>query len=138
MLFISVLAVLLAAGCESADSNRTEETRNKLVGTWLREDSAESEKFHRVLTLGADGKFFDRILTSSSEGRSERSEFSGEWSYDGTNLKRRFLQENGRQFSGGSMRYATFALVSVGVSEFVVNDNLVGRKVRYRRITEGT
>ena len=35
------------------------------------------------------------------------------------------------------MRYATFTLVSAETSEFVVNDNIVGREVRYRRTFEG-
>lgn len=137
-LFISITAVLLLASCENAESLRIEETRTKLVGTWVREDNAEGEKARRVLSLGADGKFVDRILITSSDGQSERKELAGEWSYDGINLKRRFLQENGRQFSGGGMRYATFALVSVGASEFVINDNIVGREVSYRKTVEGT
>lgn len=137
-LFTSITAVLLLASCENAESLRIEETRTKLVGTWVREDNAEGEKARRVLSLGADGKFVDRILTTSSDGQPERRELAGEWSYDGINLKRRFLQENGRQFSGGGMRYATFALVSVGASEFVINDNIVGREVSYRKTVEGT
>ena len=137
-LLISVVALLLMTGCENAESLRIEETRTKLVGTWLREDSSEGGKTRRVLSLGADGKFVDRILITSEDGRSERREFAGEWSFDGKNLKRRFLQENGRQYSGGGMRYATFALVSIGSSEFVVNDNIVGREASYRKTAEGT
>lgn len=135
-LFLSIAALLLLAGCENADSSRMEETRNKLVGTWLREDGSDGDNSRRVLYLGANGKFVDSISRSTSEGRMERTEFSGEWSYDGKNLKRRFLQENGRQFSGGRIRYATFALVSAQASEFVVNDNIVGREVRYRKTLE--
>ena len=68
----------------------------------------------------------------------ERHEYAGEWSYDGTNFKRRYLQENGRQFSGGKIRYATFPLASVSPSELVVDDKIQGSKVIYRRVTEGT
>lgn len=135
-LFLSIAALFLVAGCENADSLRIEETRSKLVGTWLREDGTDGEKSPRLLYLGADGKFVDSISMSNSEGRIERTELSGEWSYDGKSLKRRFLQDNGRQFSGGRMRYATFTLVSAETSEFVVNDNIVGREVRYRRTFE--
>jgi hypothetical protein len=126
------------SGCDNAESLRIDETRTKLVGTWLREDIVEGEKSRHVLSLGADGKFVDRILFASKDGQFERREFSGEWSYDGTNLKRRFLQENGRQYSGGGLRYATFSLVTDGSSEFVVNDNIVGREASYRRTAEGT
>ena len=60
-------------------------------------------------------------------------EFAREWSYDGSNLKRRFLQENGRQYSGGGMRFATFPLLSVNSAEFVVDDRIAKKKVTYRR-----
>ncbi|MBC5766520.1 hypothetical protein [Ramlibacter albus] len=57
---------------------------------------------------------------------------------DGTHFKRRFLTENGRQYAGGKIRYATFALVSVSPSEFVVDDNIQNAKVAFRRVPEGT
>ena len=60
-------------------------------------------------------------------------EFAREWSYDGSNLKRRFLQENGRQYSGGGMRFATFPLLSVNSAKFVVDDRIAKKKVTYRR-----
>lgn len=115
-----------------------QEAQTKLAGTWLREDNAQDQMTRRVLYLSADGKFSEHILVASQGGQPERRKYTREWSFDGKNLKRRFLQENGRQYSGGGMRYATFALVSVDPSEFSVIDNIVGREVSYRKVTEGT
>lgn len=134
----AIVIPLLLGGCDSAESARVDETRAKLVGTWQRTVESDSGKGRRVLTLGRDGKFTDRSERVSSDGAPERQEYAGEWSYDGTHLKRRFLQENGRQFSGGKMRYATFRLKAVSASEFVVDDNIEGRDVTYRRVSEGT
>lgn len=103
-----LLAAALAAGCDNAESQRMEQTRARLAGTWLREVDAEGTKSRRVLVLGADAKFTDRVSVLVAGKQAERAEFAGEWSYDGINLKRRFLQENGRQYAGGGMRYATF------------------------------
>lgn len=137
-LSILIVALSLLMGCDNAESMRIEETQTKLVGTWLREDNAQDELTRRVLSLSADGKFVERILVAPQGGQPERREYAGEWSFDGKNLKRRFLQENGRQYSGGGMRYATFALISAGPSEFVVNDNIVGGEASYRKVAEGT
>jgi hypothetical protein len=95
-------------------------------------------KSRRVLVLGKDGKFTDQLALVKAGSSPEQVEYGGEWSYDGSNLKRRFLRENGRQFSGGGMRFATFRLVSVTGSELVVDDNIRGAKVAYRRVADGT
>lgn len=137
--FIAAIAIpLLFAGCDDAESVRIDETRTKLVGTWQRAGESDDRNGRRVLKLGKDGKFTDRSERVGSDGAVERQEYAGEWSYDGTHLKRRFLQENGRQFSGGKMRFATFPIKAVSASEFVVNDNIEGRDVTYRRVSEGT
>jgi hypothetical protein len=138
-LLASVVVLSLAvAACDSAESARVDETRAKLVGTWLQEAEAGSAKSRRVLVLGKDGNFTDRQNVVTVGSPPEQVEYGGEWSYDGTNLKRRFLRENGRQFSGGGVRFATFPLVSVSASELVVDDNIRGTKVAYRRVAEGT
>jgi hypothetical protein len=132
-LALAVATALLTSACDNAESIRIDETREKLIGMWQRAGEPGSE-VRRVLTLGKDGKFSDRSERAGPAGAVERHEYGGEWSYDGTHLKRRFLQENGRQFSGGKIRYATFQLKGVTASEFVVNDNIEGRDVTYRRV----
>lgn len=137
LLLASFLALAILAGCDNPESARVDDTRSKLTGTWLRETEADGSKLRRVLALGGNGKFIERMLITHSDRAAEKREFAGEWSYDGTNLKRRYLQENGRQFSGGTMRYATFPIGSITQSELVINDNIAGREVSYRRVAEG-
>jgi hypothetical protein len=133
-----LLGACVLAGCDDPESVRVEETRARLVGSWLEEAESGGAKSRRVVFLGADGKFTDRIVVSSSGTAAERREFAGEWSFDGTNLKRRYMQENGRQFSGGGMRFATVPVKSVTPSELVIDDNVQGREGRYRRVGDGT
>lgn len=138
LLCLVVAMGTLLAGCDSAESARTEGIRAQLVGTWLTEAESGQVTLRRVLSVEKDGRFSDRLLVTTSGEGAERREYAGEWSYDGTNFKRRFLQENGRQYAGGKIRYATFPLISVSASEFVVEDNIQGSKVTFRRVPEGT
>jgi hypothetical protein len=133
-----LLALALLAGCNSEESVRNDETRAKLVGTWVRESESAGAKSRRVIFLDQQGKFADRIRVGAADGQSERLDYAGEWSYDGTNLKRRYLQENGRSFAGGKIRYATQPLVSVSASELVTRDTAEGVELVYRRVPEGT
>jgi hypothetical protein len=137
-LLCSSLFAALLLGCDNPESARIEEVRSKLVGTWLEEAEAGSVRSRRVLTLAADGKFTDRALTISAGSTTNSKEFAGEWSYDGTNFKRRYMQENGRQYAGGSMRFATFALKELKRSELIVYDSIQGRDAIYRRVPDGT
>src|SRR5689334_5690937 len=108
LMAVALLAGFHLVGCSDAESARIEQTQARLVGTWLLESESGTVKSRRVLTLTGEGKFRDKVAITSSGATSEKIEYGGEWSYDGANLKRRFLQENGRQFSGGKIRYATF------------------------------
>lgn len=137
-LILSASVALLVTGCDSAGSQRVEETRSRLVGTWLREGDAGERNARRVLALGADGQFTERVVVAGADAQSGSKEYAGEWSYDGIHLKRRFMREDGRQYSGGGIRFATFPLVSVGPNEFVVNDTIAKVQARYRRTTPGT
>lgn len=138
LLLPALLVLTLLVGCDNEESARNEETRSRLVGTWLSESDSAGAKSRRVVSLGQDGKFADRIHTKAADGQSERLDYTGEWSYDGTNLKRRYLQENGRSFAGGKIRYATQPLVSVSASELVTRDTAEGVELVYRRVPEGT
>lgn len=133
LLLTLLVAATALAGC-SLEDPATAQTRARLVGTWLEQPGPAAASGRRVLSLKADGKFTDEIVDSASGASPQRREFAGEWSYDGTNLKRRYLQENGRQFSGGGMRYATFPLKAVTQSEMVLEDNVQKREAVYRRI----
>lgn len=138
LLPILLAALTITAGCDDAQTQRIEETREKLAGTWLHESSAGDWNKRRVLSLQVDGKFVERIQVAGGNGEAEKLELAGEWSYDGMNLKRRYLQENGRQFSGGKMRFATFPLVEVSASSLVLDSTVERQQLGYRRVPEGT
>ena len=136
-LLLALLIALLAFGCKDAESTRIEEVQARLQGTWLLEFESGGQKVRRMLALGKDGKFNDRLEVTSPGQGAERLEFAGEWSYDGMNLKRRFLSENGRQFSGGKIRFATFPLTTVSVKELILEDNIQGKKLTFQRTADG-
>jgi len=138
LLAAALFLPLVLSGCDDAQSARIEETRGRLVGTWLREDEFEGAKMRMVVALGQDGKFSERAKFVAPDGRTESEHFGGEWSYDGINFKRRYLQQGGRQFSGGGIRYATYQLTSLTRTDFTGKDNREGREITYRRVSEGT
>ncbi len=132
------LTAIVVVGCNDADTTRVNETQEKLAGTWLLESETGNVKSRRILTLDRDGKFSDRFTVTTSQGNLEKSEYGGDWSYDGGNLKRRFLQEGGRKYSGGKIRFATFPLISISAKELVVDDNIQRRKLSFSRVPEGS
>lgn len=136
---IIILLALVAsfAGCDDAQSLKAEETRQKLVGTWMREIEKSGDKARRVLVLGADGKFNETLVVEFADGRRGQETRAGEWSYDGMNFKRRYTHENGRQLSG-NFNFATFALTSFDGRQFEGRNHAQGEEIRYRRVPEGT
>ncbi|WP_428000972.1 hypothetical protein [Acidovorax sp.] len=138
LLAAALFLPLVLSGCDDAHSARIEETRGRMVGTWLREAEFEGAKLRLVIALGQDGKFTERSKVVAPNGSTESEHYGGEWSYDGTNFKRRYLQQGGRQFSGGGIRYATYQLTSLSCTDFTGRDNREDREITYRRVSEGT
>lgn len=137
---LAILALtfgLLLGGCEDAQSLKAEETRGKLVGTWLREMEHGGDKARRVLVLSDGGKFSETLAVQYADGRTGREQRSGEWSFDGVNLKRRYTHEDGRQLSG-NFRFVTFALTVFTDSEFEGRNHAHGEEIHYRRVAERT
>ncbi|MDB5880297.1 MAG: hypothetical protein JWP43_175 [Ramlibacter sp.] len=129
-------AVLAACGNPPDDSpqRRTEE---RLVGTWLREYEENATRVRRVLVLDADGHF--RELASVQTGDAViQHVHSGDWIFDGTNLKRHYTQIDGERPARPVIPFATFEVRFPAPGEFVGVDNIHRREVRYRRVTEGT
>lgn len=131
------LAVLLM-GCDNSEDARAAETRSRLAGSWLREVEADGVRVRRVLALDEGGKFSERALIVTADGRETREEHAGKWTYDGTNLKRKYTHMNGRQVGGGRMVYATYELKSFTRSEFLAKDHVGGRELSYGRVQAGT
>jgi hypothetical protein len=139
-ILVAVLAFLsgiLLSACDDVQARKANEGRERLVGTWLREIEAPIGKARRVLVLNPDGRFAEEFIAHMNDGRTGRETRSGEWTYDGTNLKRRYTHEDGQQLSG-NFNFATFELTKLTASEFEGKNHAQGEEIRYVRVAPGT
>ncbi len=130
-----VLAGFMLAACERPQADPTvEAVQQRLVGSWLREYQQEGARVSRLLVLESDGRFSESAQVVDAAGATTTHQHAGEWTYDGTNLKRRYTSFNGKQPSAPILPYATFALRFESGREFVGTDNVRKREVRYLRV----
>ena len=130
-----LLACFMLAGCDSAPADLpVEAVQQRLVGSWLREYQQEGARVRRLLVLGPDGRFSESAEVVDAAGALTTHLHAGEWTYDGTNLKRRYTSFDGKQPSAPTLPYATFALRFESNREFVGTDNVRKREVRYQRV----
>ena len=135
----AVLAAGLVCGCDSGPvESAQEQVQQLLVGTWLREYQDEGAVVRRVLVLQSDGSF--REMSRVAQGAAPVAEHvhEGEWLFDGTNLKRRYLRVDGQLPAAPMVPFAAFELRFPSRNEFVGVDNVHRREVRYRRVAQGT
>ena len=135
LLATALVAVLSACG---EDVALTDPPEAKLVGTWQHRAQIEGGSVHLVVSVMSDQKFLESFRFTASDGKVELHEYTGEWSFDGSNFKRRYLSDNGRKFSGGSIRYATLEVSSFTPKQFVGKDNVRHREFAFERVSEGT
>lgn len=137
LLGFAAAALLCSCGSPPDDSpqRRTEE---RLVGTWLREYGDETASVRRVLVLGADGHFRELASVHTAGDAVVEHVHSGDWIYDGTNLKRHYTQMDGKRPARPVIPFATFEVRFPARDEFVGVDNVRRREIRYRRVTDGT
>ena len=132
------LAGILLAACESQSSDSPDEAvRQRLVGSWLREYEQDGAQVRRWLVLHDDGHFRETARIVEASGAVTHLAHAGEWTYDGTNLKRRYTSFDGKQPAAPTLPYATFALRFESRNEFVGTDHVRHREVRYQRVNEG-
>jgi hypothetical protein len=140
-LHLPALLILAAVGtgCDAPpDDSHVQETRQRLTGTWLREYQEGNVRVRRVLVLAPGGLFTERVVAAAPEGTRLLNSHSGEWHYDGMNLKRRYTLIDGRKPSAPTFPYAAFQVAFESRHVFVGTDNIRRRKVRYERVNEGT
>jgi hypothetical protein len=134
---LTLLAAALAGCGDPPDDSPRHQIAERLVGTWLREYDEDGTRVRRVLVLRADGTFRE-LSVAALPGMVAKNEHQGEWSFDGTNLKRRYILVNGEPPSRLRPPFATFELRFESRDEFVGVDNVHRRQVVYRRVGEGT
>lgn len=132
------LAALLLAACNNppADSP-ADDVRQLLVGGWLREYAQDGARVRRLLVLGDDGRFRETARVVDVAGVVTDHSHAGDWTFDGTNLKRRYTSFNGKQPSAPTLPYVTYQLRFESKYAFVGTDNVRRREVRYQRVEEG-
>ena len=133
-----VLSSLMLVACNNAPHDApADEIQQRLVGNWLREYDQEGARIRRLLVLEADGRFSETALVVDAGGAITEHAHAGQWTFDGTNLKRRYSSFNGKQPQAPTLPFATFAIRFVSKQEFVGTDNLRKREVRYQRVEQG-
>lgn len=132
------LTCLLLTACESSGGeSNVEMGQQRLVGSWLREYNQEGARVRRLLVLEADGSFNETARVEQADGGVTEHLHSGNWTFDGTNLKRKYTSADGRPPSRLTLPYATFQIRFESPREFVGTDNLRKREVRYLRTSPG-
>ncbi|MEO6625744.1 MAG: hypothetical protein ABIN37_13080 [Burkholderiaceae bacterium] len=129
------------AACDGAPADSaTDAVGQRLVGTWLREYEEAGVRVRRVLVLERDGSFREMSSIHSAEPEAPQSSStgSGDWLFDGTNLKRRYRLINGKPLSAPTIPYATFEVRFPAKSEFIGVDHVRKLEVHYERVAEGT
>ena len=136
--FLALLApAVLAAGCTHPPDETPERTiEARLAGTWLREFEENSSQVRRVLVLAQDGTFTEKAVVRGPAPA--QFNHSGDWRYDGTNLKRHYRLLDGKPPSAPFMPFATFELRFETPDEFSGFDRVHRREVHYRRVADGT
>jgi hypothetical protein len=136
-----MLAAAGLAGCgDPPDDSPRHQISERLAGTWLREYDEDGTRVRRVLVLRPDGTFLELSVVTPAQAQAPvaKNEHEGEWSFDGTNLKRHYTRVNGEPPSRLRPPFATFELRFESRDEFVGVDNVHRRRVVYRRVGEGT
>ena len=143
MRILSCLLVLLCTQLAARDSapceSPNEAVQGQLVGTWLREYEEQGTRVRRILVLEAQGSFREMsTVIGPGELVARESRGTGEWLFDGTNLKRHYASVNGKSLTAPTVPFATFEIRFASKSEFIGVDHVRKLEVRYRRVAEGT
>ena len=157
LLLLLLAAVASVAGCDSAQD--PDDVQQRLVGSWLRDDVEDGARVRRILVLQPGGRFEETSIATKIPdvpGAAEaidaaavtpptprdpvlaRHAHSGDWLFDGTNLKRRYTLIDGRQPSAPAFPYAAFEVRFESRNVFIGTDNIRKRQVRYQRVADGT
>ena len=139
LLVAPVLLATLSTACQRPpEDSAVSDTEQRLAGPWLRDYEQDGVHVRRVLVLEPGGGFRELSRGDSTGPASALHSHAGEWSFDGTNLKRRYTSVDGKPPAAPTLPYATFELRFQSRNEFVGIDHVRKRQVLYRRVDEGT
>jgi hypothetical protein len=135
----ALLASFFLAACSDPPSDSpVDAVQQQLVGSWLRDYTQEGARVRRLLVLGDDGLFTETARVVDASGAVTEHAHAGRWTFDGTNLKRRYTSFDGKQPAAPTLPYVTYQLKFESRYEFVGTDNVRKREVRYSRVEQGS
>ena len=136
---LALVAAALAGGWgRPPDDSQTQQVRERLVGTWVREYQEQATIVRRVLVLESSGVFRERSIVTGEGAAAVAHEGEGDWLFDGTNLKRHYRRVDGHALSAPTIPFATFAVRFPSHNEFIGLDHIRKVQVHYLRVAEGT
>lgn len=130
-LLLWIACAALTASCDGSSSKPADKVRQQLIGKWLEELSVDGLQTRSIVTLDRDGTFIEIEKSSDASGLISQQTHGGEWSFDGTNFKRKYTSMNGQPLSNARFGYATYAVKHIAKNEFVGIDNVRKREVRF-------
>jgi hypothetical protein len=128
----------LGACGQAPGSDTAQDTRERLVGTWLRDYEEGQVRVRRVLVLDASGQFHEASRITEQGAAEIDHTGEGDWLFDGTNLKRRYTRVDGKAPSAPIVPFATFELRFPSRNQFIGLDRVRHVEVSYRRVEDGT
>lgn len=131
---LGLLALTVLLHDLDSEPQATQDTREQLLGEWLREYDSEGHHVQRVLTLQPGGEFHETVRVVDRRGAVSELRNAGWWLFDGTNLKRRYTSLNGDSPSRLRAPFATFQISFETPNEFTGVDNVHHYQVHYRRV----
>lgn len=132
-LFLGIFSAVLTASCDDSSLKPADDVRQRLIGRWLEELSADGLQIRSIVTLDRDGTFIEVEKTLEASGLAKQETHAGEWSFDGINFKRKYTSLNGQPLSNARFGYATYAVKSFAKNEFIGVDNVRTKETRFSR-----
>ena len=133
-----LLASALAACGMPASDSQAEQVQLQLTGTWLRDYEENGARVRRVLVLAPDGHCEEMSNATQADAILARHQHSGDWYFDGINLKRRYTLIDGQKPIAPSLPYVALAVSFASRNEFIGTDHVRRRELRYQRVADGT
>lgn len=132
-LLLWIGSAALIASCDDSSLKPADDIRQRLVGRWLEELSADGNQIRSIVTLDQNGQFLELEKVLDASGSTKQETHAGEWSFDGVNFKRKYTSLNGQSLTNAQFGYATYAVKSFEKDVFIGLDNVRKRETRFSR-----
>ncbi|MEJ8850961.1 hypothetical protein [Variovorax rhizosphaerae] len=135
-LLLAFLAACLAA-CDPSRPAAIANARAQLVGTWLSESDEGGIRTRTVIALAGSGEFDEFEKTDDGKGSIREMQTGGEWSFDGTNLQRKYTRKQRQALPLNHFASTSYAIHWKGADSFFGVDTLWHRTISFSRANNG-